>query len=135
MRLDLDCNDGACFGARKWPECFPTAWAAFLRSAQVADFVDDGECGTGPAAAPRPAGLLSTLTGARGCGFASRIGTRRFFAFRPVQSLCEVTDRGLRGFYFRLQGRFPFHQRLVLRPPVVRLPLWKVPCLLKREVG
>jgi hypothetical protein len=56
-------------------------------------------------------------------GFASRIETRRFFAFRPVQALGEVTDRGLLGFDFRLQGHFPFHQLLVLRSPVVRLPL------------
>ena len=122
MRLDLDFNDGGCFGARKGPECFPTAWAAFLRRAQVANFVDHGECGTGSAAVPRPAGLLSALTGARGWGCASLVGTRRFFAFRPVQTLGEVTDRGLIGFDFRLQSRFPLHQLLVLCPPVVRLP-------------
>src|SRR2546430_427809 len=118
MRLDLDFNDGGGFGAREGPESFPTAWAALLRRAQVADFVDDGERGTGRAAVPRPAGLLSTLRGARGWGFASRIETRRFFAFRPVQALGEVTDRGLRGFDFRLQGCFPFYQLLVLRSPV-----------------
>ena len=34
-------------GPGKGPEGFPTACAAFLRSAQVADFDDDGEGGTG----------------------------------------------------------------------------------------
>src|SRR5262245_52130465 len=44
--LDLDFNEGGGFGARKGLEGCPTAWAALLRRAQVADFVDDGECGT-----------------------------------------------------------------------------------------
>ena len=64
MRLDLDFNDGGGFGARKGAEGFPTAWAALLRRAQGADFVDDGERGTGTAAVSQTAGLLSALTGA-----------------------------------------------------------------------
>jgi len=123
MGLDLDFNDGGGFGARKGLESFPTAWAALLRRAQGADFVDDGERGTGTATVPRTAGLLSALTGAHGWGFANLIGTRRFFAFRPVQALGEVTDRGLIGFDFRLQGHFPFRQLFVLHSPVIRLPL------------
>jgi hypothetical protein len=122
MRLALDCHDGGGCGARKGPEGCSTAWAALLGRAQVAAFVDDGEGRTGPAAGPRPAGLLSMLPGARGEGGASRIATRRFFAFHPVQALGEVTDRSLLGVDVRLQGRFPFHQLLVLRSPVVRLP-------------
>jgi hypothetical protein len=98
MRLDLDFNEGGGFRARKGLESCPTAWTALLRRAQVADFVDDGERGTATAAVPRPAGLLATLTEARGWGFACRIETRCFFAFRPVQALGEVTDRGLIGF-------------------------------------
>src|SRR4029450_672125 len=81
MRLDLDFNDGGGFGARKGPEGFPTAWAALLRRAQVADFVDDGERGTGTAAVPQTAGLLSALTGAGCWGFASLFGAGRFFRF------------------------------------------------------
>jgi hypothetical protein len=64
MRLDLDCNDGGVFGGRQRSERCPTDGAAFLQSAQVSDFVDDGEGGTGTAAVPRTAGLLSALTGA-----------------------------------------------------------------------
>ena len=122
MRLDVDFNAGRCCGARQEPEGFPTAGAALLRRAQVADVVDDRERGTGPTAGPRPAGLLSTLVGARGWGGAGLIGPRRFFAFRPGQALCEVAKRGLMGFYCRLQGGFPLQQLLVLRRPVVRLP-------------
>src|SRR5262245_49066376 len=122
MRLDVDFNDGGCFGARQEPEGFPTAWAVLLRRAQVADFVDDREPGPSPTAVPWPAGLLSALAGARGWGFAGLIGTRSFFAFRPVQALCEVANRGLMGFDCRLQGGFPLQQLLVLRPPVVGLP-------------
>ena len=58
---------------------------AMLRRAQVTDFVDDGEGGTGPTAVPRPAGLLSPLTGTRGKGCASHCETRRFFAFVPYR--------------------------------------------------
>src|SRR5881628_3859367 len=43
MGLDLDFNDGGCFRGRKRAERFPTDCAAFLRRAQVADFVDDGK--------------------------------------------------------------------------------------------
>ena len=121
-RLDVDCHERGGFGARQWPECCPTAGAAWLRRAQVADFIDDGECGTSPAAVPRPAGLLSTLPRARGCGRASLVETRRFFAFRPVQTLGKVTDRGLMGFDCCLQRGFPLYHWLVLRPPGVRLP-------------
>src|SRR5262249_57908353 len=122
MRLDLDCNDGGGFGARKGPEGCPTAWAALLRRAQVADFFDAGERGTGPAAVPRTAGLLAALPRARGWGLASLVQARRFFAFRPVQTLGEVAHRGLKGFDLGLQRGFPLHQLLVLRPPIVRLP-------------
>ena len=122
MRLDLDFNDGGLFGARKWPEGCPTAWAAFLRGVQVLDVNDNGERRRVTAAVPRTAGLWSPLPGANCRGTSSRIETRRFFAFRPVQALGEVTNRRLIGFDLRLQGRFPFHQLLVLRSPVVRLP-------------
>jgi hypothetical protein len=61
MRLDLDFNDGGCFGDRKRAERFPTAGAAFLLCAQVADFDDDGQGGTVTAAVPRSARLLSPL--------------------------------------------------------------------------
>jgi hypothetical protein len=63
-RLDLDCNYGGLFGTRKRPECFPTNRAALLCGAQIADFDDDGTCGTGTAAVPRTAGLLASLPGA-----------------------------------------------------------------------
>src|SRR5215813_3716124 len=61
MRLDLDFNDGGGFGSRKQVERSTTAWAAFLLWAQVADFDDDRQGGTGTAAVPRTAGLLSPL--------------------------------------------------------------------------
>src|SRR5215813_8307208 len=122
MRLDLDFNDGGCFGGRKRAERCPTACAAFLRCAQVADFDDDRQGGTVTAAVPRTAGLLSPLTRADLWRDTSLIEVRRFFAFRPVQTLGEVADRGLMGFDCCLQCCFPLHQLLVLRPPVVRLP-------------
>jgi hypothetical protein len=64
MRLDLDFNDGGFFGTRKRSERLPTDGAAFLPRAQVLDFDDDRECGTGTAAVPRTAGLLASLAGA-----------------------------------------------------------------------
>ena len=124
MRLDLDFNDGRGFGGRQQSERLPTDGATFLLWAQVADVVDDREGGTGPATVPWTAGLLAALTGAGGRGVVCLGGARRLFAFRPLQALLgEVTDRGLLGVNLRLQGRFPFHQLLVLRSPVVRLPL------------
>jgi hypothetical protein len=122
MRLDLDFNAGGGFGARKGPEGCPTAWAALLCGAQVADFIDDGEGGTGTAAVPRTAGLLAALPRADLGRGTSLIEGRRFFAFRPVQALGEVANRGLLGFDCRLQCGFPLQQVLVLRPSVVRLP-------------
>jgi hypothetical protein len=119
MRLDLDFNDGGGFGARKRAERFPTDWAAFFCGAQVSDCVDDGQGGTVTAAVPRTAGLVSPLPGADSWRDTSLIEVRRFFAFRPVQTLGEVTDRGLIGFDFCLQRGFPLHQLRVLRPPVV----------------
>ena len=122
MRLDLDFNAGGYCGGRKRAERFPTDWAAFLRWAQVSDCDDDGKGGTVTAAVPRTAGLLSPLTRADPWRGTSLIEVRRFFAFRPVQTLGEVADRGLIGFDCCLQRCFPLHQLLVLRPPVVRRP-------------
>src|SRR5215510_8693325 len=98
MRLDLDFNDGGDFGGRKRAERFPTAWAAFLLWAQVADFDDDGQGGMVTAAVPRTARLLSPLPRVDAGRGTSRIEGRRFFAFRPVQTLGEVADRGLLSF-------------------------------------
>src|SRR5215510_7802115 len=103
MRLDLDFNDGGGFGGRKRAERFPTAWAAFLLWAQVADFDDDGQGGTVTATVPRTARLLSPFPRADVGRGTSLIEGRRFVAFRPVQALGEVTDRGLLGFDFGLQ--------------------------------
>jgi len=50
MRPDLDFNESGCFGGRKRAERFSTDGAAFLRRVQIADVVDDGECGTATAA-------------------------------------------------------------------------------------
>jgi hypothetical protein len=122
MRLDLDFNNGGGFGGRKRAERFPTARAAFLLCAQVSDFDDDGQGGTVTAAVPRTARLLSPLTRANSWRGTSLIEVRHFFAFRPVQTLSEVADRGLMGCDCCLQCGFPLHQLLVLRPPVVRLP-------------
>jgi hypothetical protein len=52
----------------------------------------------------------------------SLIEGRGLFAFRPVQMLGELADRGLQGFDLGLQRCFPLQPLLVLRPPVVRLP-------------
>src|SRR5262245_4701440 len=122
MRLDLDFNNGGVFGSRKRAERFPTVWTAFLLWAQGADFDDDGQGGTVTAAVPQTARLLSPLARAAWGRGTSRIEGRRFFAFRPVQALGEVADRGLLGFHFSLQRGFPFQKLLVLRPPVIRLP-------------
>src|SRR5262249_32362337 len=50
MRPDLDCNESGGFGGRKRAERFPTDGAAFPRRVQLADVIDDGECGTATAA-------------------------------------------------------------------------------------
>jgi len=122
MRLAGDVKDRGGFGARPGPAGCPPAWAAWLRRAQGADCIDDGECGTSPAAVPRPAGLVSTLPRARGGGRARLVETRRLFAWRPVQTLGKVTERGVMGFAGCLQRGFPLCHWRVLRPPVVRLP-------------
>ena len=45
-----------------------------------------------------------------------RVSSPWIFRFLSGQALSEVTDRGMMGFYARLQGRFPLHQLLVPRP-------------------
>jgi hypothetical protein len=132
MGLALDCHDGRGCGGRPRSARLPTDGAAFLLWAQVADCVDDGEGGTGPATVPRPAGLWATLPRADWGRGTSLVEGRRLFALRPVPALGEITHRGLLGFDVRLQGGFPLQQGLVLRPPVVRLP-WKCTIGLLRQ--
>jgi hypothetical protein len=122
MRLDLDCDDGGCFGHRKRLERFPTDRAGVLRGTEVADFDHHGEGGTVPAAMPRPAGLLPPLSGAGRLGLAGTVGAGRFFTLGAVEALLQGAERGLMGRDFCLQRCFSLHQLLVLGPPVGRLP-------------
>jgi hypothetical protein len=132
MGLDLDGNDERGCGGRQRSARVPTDGAALLLWAQVADCVDDGAGGTGPATVPRTAGLLAPLPRADWGRCTSLVEGRRLCALRPVQALGEITHRGRLGFDFRLQGSFPLQQGLVLRPPVVRRP-WKCTIGLLRQ--
>src|SRR5262249_38075866 len=50
MHPALDFHERGCFGGRKRAERVPTDGAAFPRRVQLADVIDDGECGTATAA-------------------------------------------------------------------------------------
>jgi len=68
-----------------------------------------------------------------GCDALAVSGTRGLLALGAVESLRQVADGGLERCHFRLEGRFPFHKPLVLRPPVVCLPPELDICLLRQH--
>src|SRR2546427_1830119 len=123
MGLDLHFDDVRLFGAWKRCKGRATCGAVLRRLAQVMHFGHDREGGTVTAAVPLAAKLLTTRAGIGRLGAASLVRTYGLLAFGAVQTLVEVADHGLKRFHLRLQGRFALERLLMLRSPVLGLPL------------
>src|SRR6266700_7452376 len=83
----------------------------------------DQQGGTITAAVTLTARLLPPRAGTGRLGTASMVRTCGLLALGAVQTLVQVADRGLKRFHLRLQGRFALERLLMLRPPVLGLPL------------
>ncbi len=70
-----------------------------------------------------PSRYATTRAGTGRFGAASLVRTYGLLALGAVQTLVEVADRGLKRFHLRLQGCFALERLLMLRPPVLGLPL------------
>ena len=106
--------------------CYPTTFKANSLNCQmrlpwrtVYHYRQDG---TFTANVPLTSRLLPPLSGTGQLGRASAVGAGSFLALGAIQALCQVADRSLKRFYCRLQGRFPLHKPLVVRPPGISLP-------------
>src|SRR5262245_37722487 len=113
---------GGC-EARQRSARWPPNGAGWLRRTQGVACHDDRECGTGPPALPRPAGLLAPLARRRRCGHARPVAARRWRALGTLQTLGPGTDWGRPRVHGRPQGRFPRGRPRGLGVPVVGLPL------------
>src|SRR5712691_11611448 len=135
MGLDLDFDQVGLFAAGKRHEGGPTGRAVFGCLAHVMHFCHYWQGGTITPAVSLTPRLLSPLAGTGRLGCTSTVGTRRLLALGAVQTLGQVADRGLKRCHFRLQGCFALEKPLVLRPPVIGLPLEPNIGLLRQHHG